>query len=73
MTAADKLVRLTNQLIGDISRLPGVNLDSAGEQQLVQLITDAMEEVGRVAIDEYEVVNRPAPDLLSPNLTSMED
>lgn len=60
MTQADKLVRLTQQLVGDISRLPGVVLDSGGEAQLVQLITDAFEQVGLVALNEWEEVNKPA-------------
>lgn len=54
MTQADRLTKLTSQLIGDIGRLPGVQLDSAGEQQLAQLLTDAFEAVGHVAIEGWE-------------------
>ena len=53
MTQADKLVHLTQQLVGDISRLPGVVLDSATEAQLVQLLTDAFEQVGNIALDGW--------------------
>lgn len=51
MTTVDKVTRLTSQLVGDISRLPGVQLDGAGEAQLVQLLTDAMEAVGHIALE----------------------
>ena len=51
MTQVDRLTKLTSQLVGDIGRLPGVALDSAGEQQLVQLLTDAFEAVGLVALE----------------------
>lgn len=61
MTQVDRLTRLTSQLVGDISRLPGVTLDQAGEQQLVQLLTDAFETVGLLALDEWEAVNAPVP------------
>lgn len=57
---ADRLVGITQQLVGDISRLPGVTLDQGSEQQLVQLITDAFEQVGYIAINEFEEVNAPA-------------
>lgn len=60
MTAADRLTKLTSQLIGDIGQLPGVQLDSAGEAQLVQLLTDAFETVGHLALEEWEAVNKPA-------------
>ena len=50
VTQVDRLTKLTSQLVGDIGRLEGVALDSAGEQQLVQLLTDAMEEVGYLAL-----------------------
>ena len=59
MTVVDRLTKLTSQLVGDISRLEGVTLSSAGEQQLVQLLTDAFETVGLAALDEWEEVNRP--------------
>ena len=52
MTTADRLTKLTSQLVGDIGRLPGVTLDTAGEQQLIQLLTDAMEEVGHIALSD---------------------
>lgn len=54
-TQADRLTKLTSQLVGDVSRLPGVSLDQAGEQQLVQLLTDAFEAVGHIALGSYEV------------------
>lgn len=60
MSTADRLTKLTSQLVGDISRLPGVTLDAAGEQQLIQLLTDAMEAVGSVAIDNWYEVNKPS-------------
>ena len=60
MTTVDKVTRLTSQLVGDISRLPGVQLDSAGEAQLVQLLTDAMEQVGLVALESWQT-----PDLFA--------
>lgn len=53
-TQADRLVSLTQQLIGDIGRLEGVNLDKAGEAQLGQLLTDAFETVGEIAITRDE-------------------
>lgn len=54
----DRLTAITSQLVGDISRLPGVTLDQAGESQLVQLLTDAFEVVGHVALDEGERLGR---------------
>jgi hypothetical protein len=60
MTRVDRLVGVVQLLVGDISRLPGVTLDSAGEQQLTQLIVDAFEVVGRIALDEWEEANTPA-------------
>lgn len=54
MTTVDKVTRLTSQLVGDISRLPGVQLDGAGEAQLVQLLTDAMEAVGHIALEDTQ-------------------
>lgn len=60
MNAVDRLTKLTSQLVGDIARLPGVQLDSAGESQLVQLLTDAFEVVGHVALEEREVADKPA-------------
>lgn len=51
MTTVDKLTRIISQLVGDISRLEGVQLTSAGEAQLVQLLTDAMEAVGHIALE----------------------
>lgn len=51
MTAVDRMTSLTSQLVGDIGRLPGVQLDAVGEAQLVQLLTDAMEVVGHIALD----------------------
>lgn len=51
-TQADRLVSLTQQLIGDIGRLEGVNLDKAGEAQLGQLLADAFEHVGGIALDD---------------------
>jgi hypothetical protein len=56
---ADKIEKILNQLVGDISRLPGVTLDQGGEAQLAQLLTDAFEQVGLVALDEWEAVNAP--------------
>lgn len=50
-TQADRLTKLTSQLVGDIGRLPGVTLDAAGESQLVQLLTDAFEAVGHLALE----------------------
>lgn len=58
MTTVDKLTRLTQQLIGDISRLPGVTLDAAGEAQLAQLLTDAFETVGHIALDGWQTSDR---------------
>ena len=54
MTTADKLTKITSQLIGDISRLPGAQLDSAGEAQLAQLLTDAFETVGHIALGQAD-------------------
>lgn len=48
---ADRIIHITQQLVGDIGRLPGVVLSQGAEQQLVQLITDAFEQVGGVALD----------------------
>jgi hypothetical protein len=59
MTTADKLTKLTSQLVGDIGRLPGVDLGPDGESQLVQLLTDAFETVGLLALDEWEAANAP--------------
>ena len=53
-TQVDRLTKLTSQLVGDVVRLPGVTLDQAGEAQLVQLLTDAFEAVGLVALGEQE-------------------
>lgn len=63
MTQVDRLTKLTSQLVGDISRLPGVTLDAAGESQLVQLLTDAFEQVGLVALDGWQT-----PDLFADGL-----
>lgn len=52
---ADRLTAITSQLVGDISRLPGVTMDKATEGQLVQLLTDAFEQVGHIALDEQEI------------------
>ena len=60
MTQVDRLTKLTSQLVGDIGRLEGVTLDSAAEQQLVQLLTDAFEAVGLVALDGWQT-----PDLFA--------
>lgn len=64
MTKADRLVRITQQLVGDIGRLEGVTLDPAGEQQLIQLITDAFETVGHIALDERNTPEEDSNDRL---------
>jgi hypothetical protein len=51
MNTTDKIESLVHQLVGDISRLPGVVLDQGGEQQLAQLLLDAFEQVGEAALD----------------------
>lgn len=53
-TQADRLTKLTSQLVGDIGQLQGVTLDQATEQRLVQLLTDAFEEVGVIALNRAE-------------------
>lgn len=50
MNQVDRLEKVVSQLIGDIAQLPGVTLDKAGEAQLGQLITDAFEQVGHIAL-----------------------
>lgn len=52
-TQADKVIGIAQQLVGDIGRLPGVVLNSGAEAQLVQLITDAFEQVGGVALEGF--------------------
>lgn len=60
-TQADRLTKLTSQLVGDIGRLPGVALDAAGEAQLVQLLTDAFEAVGHLALDCHGIIDDSIP------------
>lgn len=52
----DRMEKITSQLVGDIGRLEGVSLDKGGEAQLVQLLTDAFEHVGHVALDQQEIL-----------------
>lgn len=61
MTTTDKLTKLISQLAGDIRNLNGVTVAKDAEGQLVQLLTDAAEDIGKLAIDEFEEVNRPTP------------
>ena len=54
MTQVNRLTKITSQLVGDIGRLEGVQLDQSSEAQLVQLLTDAFEQVGYVALDQAD-------------------
>lgn len=57
MTQVDKLTKITSQLVGDIGRLEGVTLNQASEGQLVQLLTDAFETVGHIALDRQPITH----------------
>lgn len=55
MTTVDRVQKIASQLVGDIGQLPGVTLDTATEAQLVQLVLDAFEQVGVVALEKQEL------------------
>lgn len=46
-----RITRIAQQLIGDLSRVPGLNLPADAEPQALQLIFDAFETVGLMAME----------------------
>ena len=51
MSPVDRVERLASQLLGDLNAVEGVTIDRhAADQQRLQLILDAFEQVGLIAL-----------------------
>lgn len=49
-----RVSRIASQLLGDLNALPDVHISHRVDQRALQLILDAFEEVGVVAIESHE-------------------
>jgi hypothetical protein len=61
MTTADRVTKLASQLLGDLDAVDTAAYDrAAADQQKLQLIAEAFERVGEIALGQPQVAEVPA-------------
>lgn len=71
--SADRIARLASQLLGDLAAVDEISdYRAAADQQRLQLIVDAFERVGEIAIEQQTLARVEALKALGPQATLIE-